>query len=211
MATEPTERNIVFSTGSVTRCDREHLLGQLGTAIWLTGLSGSGKSTIARSAEARLHRDGRLVYVLDGDNVRHGLNRDLGFSDTDRQENIRRIGEVASLFVDAGIVVLAAFISPFRADRDRVRTIVPTGRFIEVFVDSPLETCEARDPKGLYRRARRGEVADFTGISSAYEPPEHPDIVLPAATRTVDQCVEMLIVELAARGVLASPTRPVGR
>ncbi len=170
--------NVFWHHTTVRPEDREKLNGHRGLCLWFTGLSGSGKSTLANLVEAELLRVGIHTYLLDGDNIRHGLNAGLGFSAEDRRENIRRIGEVAKLFVDAGIVVLTAFISPFREDRQRVRELLPPGRFVESFVDCDPETCEARDPKGLYRKARAGEIADFTGISSPYEPPEAPEIKL---------------------------------
>jgi adenylylsulfate kinase len=194
--------NIVRHEGAVSAEERERLLGQRGCVVWLTGLSGSGKSTIARALEQRLVAEGKLAYVLDGDNLRHGLNAGLGFSPADRAENIRRTGEVAALFADAGIIVIAALISPYRADRDRVRASAGAGRFIEVFVDTPLEICEQRDPKGLYRKARANELPDFTGISAPYEAPEHPELRLEAAEHSVEQCVAQVRAFLAGRGML---------
>ena len=170
--------------------------------IWFTGLSGSGKSTIANAVEMRLHEMGRHTYLLDGDNVRHGLNRDLGFKDADRVENIRRIGEVAKLMVDAGLIVMTAFISPFRSERRMARDLFGEGEFIEVFVDTPLDICEARDPKGLYKKARAGEIANFTGIDSAYEPPEAADIVIDAGHVEVEKLVDNIIDELIRKGML---------
>jgi len=172
------EENIVWHDHPVTREDREGLHRHQGAVIWFTGLSGSGKSTLAGALEQALYQTGVSTYLLDGDNVRHGLCRDLGFNDTDRRENIRRVGEVARLMVDAGLVVLTAFISPHRAERRMVRDMLPAGRFIEVFVDTPLAVCEARDPKGLYKKARAGELPNFTGIDSVYEAPEQPEIHL---------------------------------
>jgi adenylylsulfate kinase len=198
-------RNLTPHDGTINRFDRERLLGQRACVLWLTGLSGSGKSTIARALEESLVAERRLVYVLDGDNIRHGLSGDLGFSDEDRQENIRRIGEVAALFVDAGLIVVTAFISPFRADRQRVREIVGEERFLEVFVDASVDVCEQRDPKGLYRKARAGEISDFTGISSPYEPPEHPALVLDTASAGVGECVALLVRELGRRDILSPP------
>lgn len=194
--------NCTSQVGSVSQTDRERLLGQRGCLVWLTGLSGSGKSTIARELELRLHGEGRLSFVLDGDNIRRGLNSDLGFSIADRQENIRRIGEVAALFVDAGVIVLTAFISPFRADRERARRIVGEERFLEVFVDAPLAACEARDPKGLYRKARAGAISDFTGISSPYESPAAPAVIVRTAEATVGECVAQIRAELDRRSLL---------
>ncbi|MDX6916362.1 adenylyl-sulfate kinase [Pectobacterium carotovorum] len=172
---EPTDENVVWHAHDVTRESREKLHGHQGVVIWFTGLSGSGKSTLAGALEQALHARGVSTYLLDGDNVRHGLCRDLGFTDDDRRENIRRVGEVAKLMVDAGLVVLTAFISPHRAERKMVQDLLGEGQFIEVFVDTPLATCEARDPKGLYKKARAGELRNFTGIDSAYEAPEAPD------------------------------------
>lgn len=170
--------NIVPQDYRITKSDRQQLNGHRSAIVWLTGLSGSGKSTLANALEQQLHSKGIRTYVLDGDNIRHGLNSNVDFSDAGRTENIRRIGEVAKLFVDAGIVVITAFISPFRADRDRVRKLVEPGEFFEVFVDCPLEVCEARDVKGLYKKARNGEISDFTGISSPFEPPLQPELTV---------------------------------
>jgi bifunctional enzyme CysN/CysC len=164
--------------------------------IWLTGLPGAGKSTIANLLEKRLVAAGRHTYLLDGDNVRHGLNRDLGFSEADRVENIRRATEVARLFVDAGLVVIVSFISPYRAERELARSLFQPGEFVEIFVDAPLEECERRDPKGLYEKARRGELANFTGIDSAYEPPESPEIRLDTVAFNAEECVERIISTL---------------
>jgi len=177
----------------VTRAQREALLKQRAKLIWFTGLSGSGKSTLSVQLEACLHGKGYLTYLLDGDNIRSGLNKDLSFTDEGRVENIRRIGEVSRLFVDAGFIVLSAFISPFRADRDLVRKIVGPENHIEVFVDCPLEVCEQRDTKGLYKKARAGQIQNFTGIDSPYEPPEHPDIVIRTAEQSVDDSVKTLL------------------
>ncbi len=170
--------NIVWHNSKITKTDREKLNGHKGTCIWFTGLSGSGKSTLANELEAKLNKKGIHTYLLDGDNVRHGLNKNIDFSDEGRKENIRRVGEVAKLFVDAGIVVMTAFISPFREDRESVRKLLGEHEFIEVFVDADLETCESRDPKGLYKKARAGEIKDFTGISSPYESPQTPELVI---------------------------------
>src|SRR4051794_5458742 len=170
--------NIQWHDGTVSRTDRQRLLGQRGVTLWFTGLSGAGKSTIACLVEQELINRGRLAYRLDGDNVRHGLNKNLGFSADDRQENIRRIGEVARLFTDAGIIVLASFVSPYRRDRDAVRSLVPPGDFVEVYVQASLSAAEQRDPKGLYKKARAGEIKNFTGIDDPYEPPEKAEVVL---------------------------------
>ncbi|MEH2922457.1 adenylyl-sulfate kinase [Samsonia erythrinae] len=175
---EPIDDNVVWHAHDVTRESREKLHGHQGVVIWFTGLSGSGKSTLAGALEQALHQRGVSTYLLDGDNVRHGLCRDLGFTDDDRRENIRRVGEVAKLMLDAGLVVLTAFISPHRAERKMVQDLLEDGQFIEVFVDTPLATCEARDPKGLYKKARAGELRHFTGIDSVYEAPEAPDLHL---------------------------------
>jgi len=197
--------NITWHERQVDRADRERLLKQRGVTIWLTGLSGSGKSTVAVATEHVLAERGRLVYVLDGDNVRHGLNTNLGFSPEDRTENIRRIGEVAKLFTDAGIITLTSFISPYRADRDAVREIMHPGDFIEVLVDASLETCEARDVKGLYQKARAGEIPEFTGISAPYEAPEKPELVLDTNERSVEESVSELIGYLEEKGYLGKP------
>lgn len=168
--------NIVWHNTKITKSAREKLNGHKGACLWFTGLSGSGKSTLANEVENELFKLGIHTYILDGDNIRHGLNKNLDFTDEGRKENIRRIGEVAKLFVDAGIIVLTAFISPFREDRNKVRNLLGESEFIEIFVDADLETCESRDPKGLYKKARSGEIKDFTGISSPYEEPENPEI-----------------------------------
>lgn len=196
--------NITWHAHHVTRADREKLLGQKGVTVWLTGLSGSGKSTIAVSAEEQLVRRGRLAYVLDGDNIRHGLNKNLGFSPADRTENIRRIGEVAKLFVDAGVIVFTSFISPYRADRELVRALHDDGRFVEVYVAASIETCEARDVKGLYKKARAGEIPEFTGISAPYEAPERPELVLDTNRQTVQESVGQLVSFLEEKGYLSS-------
>jgi len=201
---DPKSTNITWHEGSVTRAQREKALEQRGVTIWLTGLSGSGKSTIAVAAQGVLHERGHLAYVLDGDNVRHGLNKNLGFSPEDRTENIRRIGEVAKLFTDAGLVTLTSFISPYRADRDAVRAIMGDGDFLEVFVDASVETCESRDVKGLYAKARAGEIPEFTGISAPYEEPESPELVLDTNRQTVEESVGRLIGYLEEKGYLTS-------
>jgi adenylylsulfate kinase len=171
--------------------------------LWFTGLSGSGKSTVANAVDLMLHQLGAKTYVLDGDNVRHGLNGDLGFSDEDRVENIRRIGEVSKLFVDAGLLVSTAFISPFIADREMVRKQLPAGHFIEVFVDTPLSVCESRDPKGLYKKARAGEIKNFTGIDSAYELPENPEVHIKTAEKSVEECAKQVVEYLKVQGYLS--------
>ncbi|QDY42836.1 adenylyl-sulfate kinase [Candidatus Pantoea soli] len=189
------DENVVWHDHPVTRAEREQQHGHQGVVLWFTGLSGSGKSTVAGALEQALHRLGVSTYLLDGDNVRHGLCRDLGFSDADRKENIRRVGEVAKLMVDAGLVVLTAFISPHRAERQMVRDLLEEGQFIEVFVDTPLAVCEARDPKGLYKKARAGELRNFTGIDSVYEAPEAAEIQLEGeqlVTKLTGQLLDLL-------------------
>jgi adenylylsulfate kinase len=194
--------NITWHAGHVTRAEREKALGQRGVTVWLTGLSGSGKSTIATGLEQALLQRGCIAYVLDGDNVRHGLNKNLGFSPEDRAENIRRIGEVAKLFTDAGLIAITSFISPYRADRDAVRALMAPGDFVEVLVDASLETCEARDVKGLYKKARAGAIPEFTGISAPYEAPERPELVLDTNRQTVEESVGALIDYLEQKGYL---------
>jgi adenylylsulfate kinase len=184
--------NLYPISSQVTRHQREELLRQRARLIWFTGLSGSGKSTLAVQLEARLYASGFKTFLLDGDTIRTGLNSDLAFDETGRKENIRRMGEVSKLFLDAGVIVLSAFISPFRADRERVRKIVGSENYIEVFVDAPLAVCEARDVKGLYRKARAGEIKDFTGIDSPYEAPENPAVVLRTGELSVEASLELL-------------------
>jgi len=200
--TRPTSTNVTWHGGEVTREDRARLLGQRGATLWFTGLSGSGKSTVARRVEALLVARGRMPYVLDGDNVRHGLNGDLGFTEEDRRENIRRVGEVAKLFTDAGLLTIAAFISPYRADRAKVRDLLGEGEFVEIHVTAPLEVCEARDPKGLYARARAGEIKHFTGISAPYEVPEAPALTVDTHEATLDECAEAVVRWLEDGGYL---------
>ncbi len=194
--------NLVWHDHQVTHAERVARHAQQPAVLWFTGLSGSGKSTIANALEVELLARGLYSYLLDGDNVRHGLCKDLGFSDADRVENIRRVGEVAKLFVDAGLLVLTAFISPFRADRDMVRALLPEGRFIEIFVDTDLAECERRDPKGLYKKARAGQIPNFTGIDSPYEPPEQPELVLRTAQGAPDVMAREVIDYLQQRGLL---------
>lgn len=184
--------NVCKSNDLVSSKERENILGCKGVVVWLTGLSASGKTTTALALEKRLIRKGYPAYVLDGDTVRRGLCKDLGFSQADRTENIRRVGQVAALMADAGLIVIAAFISPYRADRDMARATAGPGRFIETYLNAPLEICEQRDPKQLYRRARAGEIPDFTGISSPYEPPEKAEIRLDTSQTNVDSCVESI-------------------
>lgn len=197
-------KNITWHDGQVSRTSREELLQQQGVTIWFTGLSGSGKSTVAVAAEAALREQGRLTYILDGDNIRQGLNNNLGFSPADRSENIRRIGEVAKLFTDAGVIVLTAFISPYREDRDQVREIMASGDFLEVHVSADVETCEKRDVKGLYKKARAGEIPNFTGISAPYEAPEKPELVMDTGAQSVDESVAQLLGFLQDKGYLSA-------
>ncbi len=192
---EKKSTNVVWHKMNVSREDREELLKQKGAVLWFTGLSGSGKSTVASSLEKRLHDMGKLTYTLDGDNVRHGLNSDLGFSDEDRVENIRRIGEISKLFVDAGVITIATFVSPFREDRQKVRDLLGKD-FVEIYIDCPIEVCEKRDPKGIYKKARAGEIKHFTGIDSPYESPINPEIVVSTHLNTLDECVDKLVAYL---------------
>lgn len=192
----PVHENIVWHWSKVAREQRERQNGHRSVALWFTGLSGSGKSTLAHAVEERLHASGCRTFVLDGDNVRHGLCSDLGFSRADREENIRRIGEVTRLFMDAGTIVLTAFISPFRTDREKVRQLVGEDSFLEIYCRCPLDVCEERDVKGLYRRARAGEIQEFTGLTSPYEEPEHPDLVVDTATLPLVACVDEVVKRL---------------
>lgn len=201
----PKGQNLTWHVGEVDPEARRRAHGHGGAVLWLTGLSGSGKSTIAHRIERMLVERGVFSYVLDGDNIRHGLNRDLGFSPEDRVENIRRIGEVARLFADAGVVVLSAFISPYRADRDRVRAMVPPGQFVEIFVDTPIEICEARDPKGLYRKARAGEISGFTGIDAPYEMPGNPEVHLETEDLGIDELAQLVIRYLEEHHIIGEP------
>lgn len=194
--------NIVWHEGHVSREQREALLKQKGALIWLTGLPSSGKSTIAFTVEHALIEQGRLAYVLDGDNIRHGLNKNLGFSAEDRAENIRRIGEVGKLFADAGIITLSSFVSPYRVDRDAVRELMGEGDFVEVFIDTPLEMCEERDPKGLYKKARTGEIPNFTGISDPYEAPENPELVIKTGECTPQEAAVQIISYLDENNII---------
>ena len=196
---DPVSKNIQWHGPTVTRDEREALLGQRGVVVWLTGLSGSGKSTIARRVEQRLLERRAHVYVLDGDNLRMGLNRDLGFSPEDRRENNRRVACVAQLFADAGTICLTAFISPYRADREQARAMVP-GRFVEVYIATPIEACEDRDPKGLYKQARAGAIKEFTGISAPYEEPLAPELRVDTAGQTVDESASAILDHLLRGG-----------
>jgi adenylylsulfate kinase len=206
MSDTPKSRHIVWHPRSVTRKDREAIAGHKAATVWLTGLSGSGKSTIAVEVEKRLWDRGVRAFVLDGDNVRYRLNKDLGFSPEDRTENIRRIGEVANLFNEAGIITLTAFISPYRADRDQARAIMADGDFIEVYVECPINVCEQRDPKGLYKKARAGEIKEFTGISAPYEPPPKPELVLHTDQLNEDECSAILLGHLESVGIIPRRT-----
>ena len=200
--TKITNQNTVWHEHSVYRKDREKMNGHKSVIIWFTGLSGSGKSTIAHALESTLHNKKIRTYVLDGDNIRQGLSKDLGFSDRDRTENIRRVGEVSKIMMEAGIIVLTAFISPFMKDRQIVRKLVGEGEFIEVYCDASLKICESRDTKGLYKKAREGKVQEFTGISSAYERPENPELVINSGQDTVENCVEIILNYLNEKKVI---------
>lgn len=195
--------NVVWHHSTVTREHRQQLNKHRGVVLWFTGLSGAGKSSLAHAVEERLYQADCRTFVLDGDNVRHGLCGDLGFSPEDRVENIRRVGEVAKLFVEAGIIVLTAFISPFKSDRARVRNILQHGDFFEIYCDTPIEICEQRDVKGLYKKARAGVIGNFTGISSPYEVPANPELSVMTGTMELEKCVDQVILLLQRRGVLA--------
>jgi len=191
-----TNENTIWHEPTVYRKDRERMNGHRSCILWFTGLSGSGKSTLAHAVEDTLHKQNIRTFVLDGDNVRKGLCKDLGFSDDDRTENIRRIGEVSNLLTQAGVITLTAFISPFKKDRQIVRDLVEEGEFIEIYCQTPLDICEERDPKGLYKKARAGEIPEFTGISSPYEEPDNPEIVLNTGDTSIEDCVHQLIEHL---------------
>jgi adenylylsulfate kinase len=209
MKMEPSA-NTVWHHATVTRQRREAQNDHHAVILWFTGLSGAGKSTLAHAVEEELHQRGCRTFVLDGDNVRHGLCSDLGFSEDDREENIRRIGEMAKLFNEAGVITLTAFISPFRKDRERVRNLVPHGDFLEIYCQAPLAVCEARDVKGLYARARAGEIPDFTGISSPYEEPAKPELVVPTGSAPLADCVDAVLRCLQARGVIVTRSAAAG-
>ncbi len=198
--------NVFWQDYTVARTDRTALLHQEPLVLWLTGLSGAGKTTLANFLAKRLYDDGYHAYVLDGDNLRHGLNRDLDFGEAARRENVRRMAEVAGLMYDAGLITLAACISPFRSERDFARSLLPPGRMVEVFVDTPLEVCEQRDAKGLYRRARAGEITNFTGIDSPFERPEKPELVIDTSERSPEGCAHIMMEYLRRRGLLSPPT-----
>lgn len=195
-------KNIVWHDHHVTKKERSDIKSQKPCTLWFTGLSGSGKSTVANAVESKLLERNKHTYLLDGDNIRMGLNKGLGFSDADRVENIRRIGEVSKLFVDAGTIVLTAFISPFQKERDAVRALIEPDEFIEVFVDTPLEVCESRDPKGLYKKARSGEIPNFTGISSPYEAPKKPEIHIININISIEDAAQEVIDYLETKGYL---------
>ncbi len=192
--------NITWHHHSITRAEREKLAGHRGLVLWFTGLSASGKSTVANYVDELLHDSGRRCYVLDGDNIRHGLNKNLGFSAADRAENIRRIGEVAKLFAESGVIAITCFISPYRADRDAARALNPAGTFHEIFVDCPIEICEQRDPKGLYKKARAGELKGFTGIDDPYEAPLKAELVLDAGTKSAEDLAREVVAYLESAG-----------
>lgn len=196
------DKNIVWHNHQVSKEDRSNIKEQRACVLWFTGLSGSGKSTIANAVESKLLELEKHTYLLDGDNIRMGLNKGLSFSETDRVENIRRIGEVSKLFVDAGVIVLTAFISPFVKDREQVRSLLNVGEFLEVFIDTPLEVCESRDPKGLYQKARTGEIPNFTGISSPYEAPANPEIWLKTNDLSVEEAASKVLSYLKVNGYL---------
>ena len=201
--TSPASSNVVWHNATVTRARREAQNGHKGAIIWFTGLSGAGKSTLAHAVEEALHQRGCRTFVLDGDNVRHGLCGELSFTHEARTENIRRVGEAAKLFVEAGVIVLTAFISPYRDDRQRVRNRVAHGDFIEVYCDSPLQVCETRDVKGLYKKARAGQISEFTGITSPYEIPNNPELIINTETDKLSACVTRVLKEMEHRGLIA--------
>ena len=200
---EPKSKNIVWHHATITKEDREKLFSQKGVVIWFTGLSGSGKSTLANEVEGALFERGCHTYILDGDNIRHGLNKDLGFSPKDREENIRRIGEVAHLFAQAGVIVMTAFISPYLADRDVARKLNPAGDFIEIYCRCSLDECERRDTKGLYKKARAGEVKEFTGISAPYEEPVQPELLLDTDKETLKESAARVLALLEEKKIIA--------
>jgi adenylylsulfate kinase len=200
-------KNLYWHNHSITVEERRERYDYMSCVLWFTGLSAAGKSTLANSLCQRLHLMGVKSYVLDGDNIRHGLNKDLGFSPEDRKENIRRIGEVARLFVDAGLIAMTAFISPYREDRTNARKLMKEGEFIEVFVRCPLPECERRDPKGIYKKARSGEVGEFTGVSAPYEEPENPEIILDTDKMTLEECVEEVLNYLIGNNYIRQPSK----
>jgi adenylylsulfate kinase len=199
-------KNLVWHQSTITREARQNQNGHKSAVVWFTGLSGSGKSTLAHAVEDRLHKMGCRTFVLDGDNVRHGLCSDLGFSNKDREENIRRVGEAAKLFLEGGVIVLTAFISPFRSDRERVRNLVLHGDFLEVYCKCALEICESRDVKGMYKKAREGKILEFTGISSPYEEPSNPELAVETGDLSIEESTSMVMTLLAQRGVINLPS-----
>ena len=201
---QPKAQHIVWHQATVSKQEREKISGHKGCTVWLTGLSGSGKSTLANMLEKALWERGVRAYVLDGDNIRHGLNKDLGFSPEDRTENIRRIGEVAALFTDAGVINVTAFISPYRADRDRVRATMKPGDFVEVFIDCDIDECEKRDPKGLYKKARAGQIPEFTGISAPYEAPLKAELTIKNTKQSAEESLAEMISYLERQGYLSA-------
>ena len=201
-SSEQKSSNVVWHNATVTRQRREEMNGHGSVILWFTGLSGAGKSSLSHAVEEELHSMGCHTFVLDGDNVRHGLCADLGFSAEDREENIRRVGELSKLFIEAGVIVLTAFISPFRSDRERVRSLVPHGDFLEIYCDSPLDVCESRDVKGLYKRARAGEIKDFTGISSPYEAPVDPELAVETGALSIEDSDAKVMELLRERGIV---------
>lgn len=212
---KPSSNNIVWHDSTVSEAERRQVLSQKGVVLWFSGLSGSGKSTIARALEKRLLQNNKAAFVLDGDNLRHGLNADLGFSQDDRAENIRRVAEVAALMADAGLIIITAFISPYAKHRAQAASIVnradpdkdgPVDRFIEVFINTPLDVCEARDPKALYNKARKGLIKDFTGISAPFEPPQAPNLTVCTTEKSVEECVQEILHVLTERGIMEGKT-----
>lgn len=197
--------NLTWNPTKITKTQRQELSGHRGAAVWFTGLSGAGKSTLANAAESALYERGFHTYLLDGDNVRLGLNEDLSFSERDREENIRRVAQVAKLFADAGLIVIVAFISPFRRDRERARSLFSPSEFVEVFVDCPLSECMRRDPKGLYQKASAGLIPEFTGISSPYEPPENPEITVHTDRQSPAECAAMVVSHVSRLVILEKP------
>ncbi len=202
MSSQAKSKNLTWHPGKLTIAKRQEALGQKGAVIWLTGLSASGKSTVAREVELALVENGINAYVLDGDNIRHGLNSNLGFSPDDRKENIRRIGEVAKLFCEANVVSLTAFISPYKADRELARKLVPAGQFFEIYCAASVEECEKRDPKGLYKKARAGEIPEFTGISAPYEAPDQPELVLHTGKESLEESTQKVLQLLQEKGII---------
>lgn len=196
------DKNILWQDPLVKRAERNQRNGHKSVVLWLTGFSGAGKSTLAHAIERRLYEQDCATFVLDGDNVRHGLCNDLGFTQLDREENIRRVGEMAKLFTEAGVIAITAFISPYIIDRERVRSILPAGEFVEIYCRCPLDICESRDVKGLYAKARKGLISDFTGISSPYEPPQNPELTVDTGTKSLDECAEQVIDYLRQQQII---------